>query len=170
MSKKRKNNTGSIATVAAIVIVVLAAFIAGAVLLSSHRGSAPVTSGSGAMTLLAPLGTTVDVGNTQKISWSSIGAVPSTVSVRLIKKVASNPNRYEVVRTIAVAKTNNGMATWVPATIDVGNGLSIEIGCTLTDNACTAAEGLASPLAVVNDGRFANTASAYQAIEAAQNK
>lgn len=117
----------------------------------------------------APVGS-VDAGQAQKVAWTSKGPAPASVSVNLIKKVSDNPARYALVRTVAAAKANNGSATWVPAPTDVGTGLSIEVGCVASANACTAAENTSAPLAVVNDGRYANTASAYQSIESFLNQ
>ena len=117
----------------------------------------------------APSGT-IDAGQTQTVTWTSNGAAPATVNVNLIKKVSDNPARYVLVRTIAQNKSNNGSATWVPAATDTGSGLSVEVACTHSANACQAAENTGVSLAVVNDGRYANTASAYEAIESAMNK
>ena len=47
---------------------------------------------------------------------------------------------------------------------------SIEVGCALTSQACTAGDDVASSLAVVNVNANMNTANAYQSIEAASNK
>lgn len=127
------------------------------------------TSGAASLALVAPLSGTFDAGQTQNVVWTSENYGPSTVEVALIRKVSDNPARYELVRVIAPVKSNTGNATWVPAQTDVGNGLSIEIGCALSAQACTATSP-SSELAVINDGRFANTASVFQAIEAAQNK
>ena len=117
----------------------------------------------------APSGT-IDAGQTQTVTWTSNGAAPSGVSVNLIKKVSDNPAQYVLVRTVAANKSNDGSATWVPAATDVGTGLSVEVGCAPTANACTAAENTEASLAVVNDGRYTNTASAYESIESLMNK
>ena len=112
----------------------------------------------------------VNVGQTQKVLWSSNGINSNTVSVNLIKKVSDNPATYALVRTISVSKINNGSATWVPAASDVGNGLSLEIGCTPSTQACAAIDNHTSDLAVVASPAYANTAAAYQAIEAQANR
>ena len=117
----------------------------------------------------APSGT-IDAGQTQNITWTSNGNAPANVDVNLIKQVSSNPASYVEVRTIASGKPNNGSATWVPAPTDVGAGLSVEIGCAPSANACQAADNTGASLAVIDDGRYANTASAYQSIESAMNK
>ncbi len=112
----------------------------------------------------------VQVGQTQTVAWNSSNYSAPTVKVNVIRKVSDNPARYELVRTISAAKSNNGVATWVPAATDVGNGVSLEIGCAPSSVACHAAEKTDSALAVVNTGAYANTAAAYQAIEQLQNK
>lgn len=111
----------------------------------------------------------VEVGQTQTVAWTSDANAPSTVRVNIIRKVSDNPARYELVRTVA-SKSNNGTATWVPAKSDIGANVSVEIGCGPTANACDAAENTSGALAVIDSNRYANTASAFEAIEQSSNK
>ncbi len=158
---------GAILVAAALVVVVAAK---GGHVPASNLVSNPAVNGSVAsLSLTAPISGTLDAGETQKVNWTSLNYGEPNVAVALIRKVSDNPATYQLVRVIAPAKTNTGNATWVPAPTDVGTGLSIEVGCALSRQACTASSPT-SQLAVVNDGRFANTATAYQAIEALGNK
>jgi hypothetical protein len=118
--------------------------------------------------LVSSLSGKIDAGQTQTLKWSSNGSIDQ-VKVNLIKKVGSNPNRYSLVRTVAVATKNDGSAIWVPAKTDVGTALSIEIGCVASKTACVASAPSAQ-IAVINDGKYKNTAAAYKAIEASKNK
>ncbi|MDE1946547.1 MAG: hypothetical protein KGI23_01485 [Patescibacteria group bacterium] len=128
-------------------------------------------SGEASLALTGSIGGTVDVGQEQTIHWISSNYSMPTVSVSLIRKIGDNPVRYKLVRVIATSTANDGSAVWVPAATDVGNNLSIEIGCAVSSQTC---HGAISPsdanLAVVNSGRFANTAAAYRAIERENNK
>lgn len=156
----------------AALAIILIFMAAGSNQPASNSSTAPasnVAAAAGAtLSLVNPISGTVDAGQTQTINWTSSNYSAPDVSLSLIRKVSDNPARYELVRMIATSTKNDGSATWVPAPTDVGTGLSIEIGCVLTSNTCTAASSN-SAIAVVNDGRFANTASAYQAIENLNN-
>ena len=125
---------------------------------------------SASLAIANPITGTIDVGQTQSINWTSDNYDSSNVRINLIRKVGENPNRYELVRTIALSTKNDGLAVWVPAPTDTGNDLSIEVGCVSTAETCQAGDFTASSMAVVNTGRFANTANAYKAIEQLYNK
>jgi len=122
------------------------------------------------LTLLDPVTGDVEMGATQVVKWTSHNYPSSQVSVRLIREVSTSPHRYELVRTISAATPNDGSATWVPAASDIGSGLAIEIGCTTTAQACAAVASVDSDLAVIRSTRYSNAASAFKAIEAAENK
>jgi peptidoglycan hydrolase-like protein with peptidoglycan-binding domain len=114
-------------------------------------------------------GESIELGNTQTITWNSQNYQASDVKVNIIRKIASNPNTYEFVRTVNGKIANKGSATWVPARSDIGNNVFVEVACGESINACHA--GITgSALAVVDSSRFANTASAFDAIEASSNK
>ncbi|MDE1940609.1 MAG: hypothetical protein KGI66_00625 [Patescibacteria group bacterium] len=177
---RRSRQEGSITSTAAAIVIIFAIIVGAAIFIRNSAGT-PSPSGSNsaepasseataALSILGPYGTSVSVGQEQHVTWTSSGAAPATVSVNLIKKVGTDPNRYELVRAIATSTKNDGSAVWVPAKSDVGTGLSIEIGCGPSANACTAAENVSAPLAVVPSNSFANTAAAYQAIEQAANQ
>ena len=140
----------------------------GTMTLAAINGSS-VAAPAGTFKVTGPSASTVSVGDAQTVTWSSNGNSAKTATVSVIRKTGSNPDTYALVRTVASAKKDNGSATWVPALTDAGANTYVQIGCTLSAQACRAGIS-AAPLAVVNDGRYANTASAYQAIEAAQNK
>lgn len=125
--------------------------------------------GQASLTLLSPVGPSIEVGQTETVRWASHNYAPKTVSVSLIRKVSDTPVRYELVRTIASSTKNDGVAIWVPAKTDVGDNLYLEIGCALSDNACYAGDS-SSVMAVTDTGRFANTAASYQAIEQLNNR
>lgn len=122
--------------------------------------------------LLIGLGTahaaTLPVGQAQIVRWTMGAYKAPAVSINVIKKVGSNPNRYDLVRTVSASTKNDGIGYWVPTYSDIGS-VSIEVGCVATKVACKATTPL-SQIAVVNSNRFANTASAFQALEAASNK
>ncbi len=138
-------------------IIVVAAIIGAVAIFDIQTGEAAVKN-------------TIEVGQTQKVLWTAKSITAGTVSVNLIKKVSDNPAKYVLVRTISNAKANNGKATWVPATTDVGTGLSLEIGCTPSTKACVAIENNNNDLAVVASNRYANTAAAFRAIETQGNR
>ncbi len=121
------------------------------------------------LSLTSPSQTAVQVGQTQTVRWNSQNYSPATVKVNLIRKVASNPDRYEVVRTVASATKNDGQATWVPAVRDAGDNLFLEVSCVLSAQACRGTMPT-TKLAVSNTGRYQSTANAFQAIESANNK
>lgn len=149
-------------------LIVIVAII-GLFIVASTVAEAATTNAK--LSLVAPVSGSFAMGQTQTVKWSSTNYVAPTVSVRLIKKVSSNPARYEVVRTISAATKNDGSATWVPSAIESGvSGLSLEIGCTPSAVACQAGNSTGSTLAVTRSTRYSNSASAFQAIEAAKNK
>lgn len=114
-------------------------------------------------------GEKIEVGNKQALKWTASNYTSSDVKVNIIKKVSSNPNRYELVRTVSEKTANDGVATWVPTTSDIGNNIFVEIGCKNSQVACRSAV-TSSSLAVVNSNKYMNTASAFSALENADNK
>ena len=114
-------------------------------------------------------GEKIEIGQTQKVTWNSQNYQASGVKINIIKKVASNPNRYDLVRTVNGKIANNGSATWVPARTDIGDNVFVEVACGESANACHAGM-TGSSLAVVDSSRFSNTASVFDAIEASNNK
>jgi peptidoglycan hydrolase-like protein with peptidoglycan-binding domain len=114
-------------------------------------------------------GEKIEVGNKQTIKYSSTNYTSPKVKVNIIKKVASNPNRYEFVRTVSGVNSNDGSATWVPTRSEIGSNILIEVGCIESETACRA--GITSAtLAIVDSTKYQNTASAFDAIERADNK
>ena len=112
--------------------------------------------------------TVIEVGNKQALVWNTSSVSSPKVMVNIIKKVSSNPNTYELVRTVSENTSNDGSATWVPSTNDVNDNLLVEIGCTPTENECRA-QTISSDLAVIDSSKYQNVASAYKAIESAEN-
>ena len=161
-----KINSKSILSVlgAAIAIVALAFIIS-----PVNRSESIKASPKASHTLISPVSGVIEVGKVQNITWKTTGTSASKVSVRIIRKIADNPARYELVREITPSKSNNGVATWVPTRGDAGANLSVEIGCVLTSNACEASKPSAK-LAVVNNSKYRNTASVFDSIEKANNK
>ena len=169
--KAAKKGSNALIITTAIVALILAIIALTPV---SDRSGAPAISnivvGSPAPLDIVSSGAgPIEVGQIQSIDWTAGNYPAQTVNVNLIRKVSDNPARYVLVRRIALKTQNDGSATWVPASTDVGSGLSIEVGCTLSADACHAADSY-SALAVVDTGRFANTASAYLAIENWNNR
>lgn len=149
-------------------LVVIVAII-GLFIVASTAAEAATTSAK--LSLVAPVSGNFVMGQTQTVKWSATNYAAPTVSIRLIKKVSSNPARYQVVRTISAATANDGSATWVPSAVEAGvSGLSIEVGCAPSANACQAGNSTGSTLAVTRSTRYSNTASAFKAIEASVNK
>lgn len=154
-------------------LIVLAAIIGLLIVASSVMAEAAVIKPAPAakLALVAPVSGSFETGQTQSVKWTSTGTKVSTVSVRLIRKVSSNPARYEVVRTISASTANDGSATWVPSNVEAGmNNLSLEIGCKPSAIGCQAGTNTTKTLSVTRTSRYANTASAFQAIEAQNNK
>ncbi|MDE2040988.1 MAG: hypothetical protein KGI59_01195 [Patescibacteria group bacterium] len=170
MSSKTRNLIRLAVILIAVVIVAIASGPNISNKFVTHTSlNTAINSGVASVTVLAPSGLTADVGQIQNVLWKAFNYSPATVSVAVIRKISDNPARYELVRTVAVATANDGAATWVPAPSDAGANTSIQVGCTLSAAACTAGIS-ASPLAVINDGRYANTANLYQSIEATHNQ
>ena len=159
--------------------IVVAAFVAGvaifAVVLISSKPISEKPATSTSMTAAASLALTsaptgsVDVGELQHIRWTSSNYASPTVSLNIIRKVSDSPARYELVRQVASATANDGDAVWVPAPGDVGPDTYVEIGCVESIQPCTAMPLPLQPVVVENDGRYANTASVFQATEAEYN-
>ena len=153
--------------------VVTAIILAIAVILISVASASAATKTSAkpaSIQLLSPVSKTVEVGDTWNVRWNTTNYPSRTVSVNIIKKVGSNPDRYELIRTIATSTANDKKATWVVANSDMGSNISLEIGCAKSRVACIAGNNTGASLAVVNTGRNANTAAAYKAIEWQKNK
>lgn len=163
-----KSNSTKIAIVA---IILVAAIAIGVAITPSSPVSneGTIEAGQSRISLVSPSGITASVGEIEKIKWSSENYLAPTVSLALIRKVSDSPATYELVRTISASTANDGLGTWVPTSIEAGKDLLIQIGCTASENACTAGVS-GSHLAVVNDGGNSNTAAAYKAIEDSENK
>ena len=156
--------------ISAIAIVVAATAVLIGANVTHQTSQQSVSSSSIASLSLTNLsGGTVDVGQIQHVNWTADNYAAPTVSVNVIRKVSDNPARYELVRTVASAKSNNGSAVWVPAKTDAGTDVLIQVGCAVTSQAGTAGVS-ASPVAVLDTGLYDNTAAAYQAIEQLDNK
>ncbi|MDE1975097.1 MAG: hypothetical protein KGI49_01110 [Patescibacteria group bacterium] len=162
--------------------LIISAVLAVAVILAAVTFTAYITNKPGpanngsaslaypaSITLLAPSGGNVDVGSIQHVKWISDNDAAGTVSVSVIRKVSDDPAVYEPVRTIAASKSDNGNAVWVPAKTDAGSDTFIQVGCAVSDQACTAGVS-GSGLAVLDTGVNSNAASAYQAIESMYNR
>jgi len=131
---------------------------------------AAVYQGPAKLTLLAPAGKAVTIGQPQTVTWTSGNGQPSKVTINIIRKVSDNPASYELVRTIASDTANDGKAVWIPNEDDAGFNVSLEVACGDSNEACEAADSVSAPLAVVNGGNVSNTASAYEALERALNR
>lgn len=152
-----------------IVIALAIIIVAIALITSSPSTETPVSVGPASLTLISPVGGTVEVGNQTDVRWTSQNYSADKVAVNIIRKVGDNPARYELVRTVAVATSNDGSALWVPAMTDVGANTFVEVGCTLSAQACTATTPILA-LAVIDTGKYSNTAAVYEAIEQSANK
>ena len=147
------------------------AILIGLVVVASSAVEAHAAAPVGAkLSIVSPVSGKIELGKTQTVAWTSSNYAPATVRVNVIRKVGSNPNRYALVRTVASATKNDGSATWVPSTLDVGSGISLEVGCAPSKVACQSGVNTASSLAVIQSTKYTNTASAFQAIEASNNK
>lgn len=162
MTKSMKTLVGSISV--AVIVLVIAAF-------TTPKTIPPqiVVNGDASLSLTSQFGGTVELGQRQNISWKSTNYSPKTVVINVIRKTGDNPARYELIRNISVATLNDGSAVWVPALTDLGNNIYIEVGCAISDQACTASQSTHS-LAVIDTGRYSNTAAVYQSIESIENK
>ena len=160
MKKNKKSNP-----IALLMAVIVMAIVAFATVSSANAAAKPAT-----ITVKGPLSGTIEVGQTQKVTWSTSNYKAKTVSVDVIRKVSSNPNKYVLVREIAKSTKDDGSATWVPSASDIGSNIMIQVGCTSSAQACTAGVNTSKVLAVKDSSRFVNTASAYQAIEKKANQ
>jgi hypothetical protein len=166
------NTFSSKFSVPALIAVACVVVITGLLIfkgLGENGSQSAVVSSPASLSLLtpAPQGA-IEAGAAQHVTWSSQNYAAPTVSVNVIRKVSDNPATYEPVRTIALAKSNNGDALWVPAKADVGDNTLLQLGCTVSAQECTA-DVSHSVFAVIDDGRYDNMASVYQAVEALYN-
>ncbi len=152
-------------------LLVLVVILGIVVVASTFAPSAHAATATGAsISLVSPVKGTIEVGQVWNVRWSTRNYPSKTVSVNLIKKVSSNPNTYALVRTVAASTPNDGKATWVASSNDVGSSVSLEIGCARSKVACVAGDNTSSALAVVPSTRYSNTAAAFKAIEQSKNK
>ncbi len=133
-------------------------------------GTALDNTATASLSLISPIGQTIEIGLPVKVTWSSSDYGEKTVNVHLMRKVSDNPIAYDLVRTIAVNKANTGSATWIPNQNDIGFNVALEVGCAPSGQACIAGNNISAPLAVVNTGRSSNTASAFEALEGLMNR
>lgn len=166
------NSSNKVYTVFAVIaVVVLAVIVAVAHLIVSKNGNSGASADASqpaTLTMTSQSLNTASVGDLQHITWTSSNYAAPTVAINIIRKTSDSPATYELVRQVASSTKNDGDAVWVPALSDVGNNTYVQVACVQSAQACTAAP-LNEPVAVVNDGRFSNTAAAYQAIEAENN-
>ena len=168
-SNKKLYPAFAIGAVLALVVVVLIA----RVIITANRGTNSTSADMSKPATLTLTSTatanTASVGDLQHITWTSSNYSAATVAINIIRKVSDNPISYELVRQVASSTANDGDAVWVPALSDVGPNTYIQVACVQSAQACTSAPLSEQAVAVVNDGKFSNTASAYQAIEAEYN-
>ncbi|MFA6459036.1 MAG: hypothetical protein WCV79_01395 [Candidatus Paceibacterota bacterium] len=110
----------------------------------------------------------IDLGIPQNIRWSVSDFPSEFVKISIIRKTASNPDTYELVRTVSDKTPNDGVATWVPTEGDVGTDMLAEVGCTESTEACSPSVSR-SKIAVNYSRDNLNTAALYQAIEQKNN-
>jgi len=150
-------------------IILAIAFVLVGMNLISKESTGLQPAGVASITLSNFNSSTVEIGDLQKVRWITTNYIPKTVTLNVIRKVGDNPARYELVRTVSNATSNDGSAVWVPAKIDMGSDVFVEVGCTFSSQECHASQPTFA-LAVVDTGLYANTANAYEAIESLQNK
>lgn len=158
-----------IGSISVVVIILVIAAVTTPKSTPSQTPSQAVVTSPASLSLVNPVGGNVELGQRQNIAWTSFNYSPQTIAINIIRKVSDNPARYELVRTVSAATANDGSAVWVPAVTDLGDNIYVEVGCILSNQACTASESTHS-LAVIDNGRYSNTASVYESIEAAENK
>ncbi|MEK7610097.1 MAG: hypothetical protein AAB470_03220 [Patescibacteria group bacterium] len=151
------------------VVVVIAAVILVIAAITAPKSVPTQVTGDASLSLINQSGGNVEVGQIQNIKWTSSNYIPKTVGVNIIRKVSDNPASYELVRTVASATLNDGSAVWVPAKTDAGDNIFVEVACAVSAQECRASESTVA-LAVLDTGLYSNTAAAYQAIEANENK
>lgn len=151
-------------------VIILAVIILIVAFATSPKVDVPQTdvSSPASLTLIGPAGATVSVGQRQDVEWLSDNYSAPTVTVNIIRKVGESPIRYELVRTVSAGTSNDGLALWIPTLLEAGDDIFVEVGCTLSSQACTASQSVAA-LAVVDTGRSSNTASVYEALEREEN-
>jgi hypothetical protein len=76
------------------------------------------------------------VGGTYTLQYSILASTSPTVSVYELQRVDTNPDRYEIVATLAKSIQNTGSYEWTPDA--TGTDVSIEIGCVDAKVACNA--------------------------------
>jgi hypothetical protein len=166
MTKSMKKTLIGSISVAVIILVIAAVTTPNPT--PSQTLSQVVVTNPASLSLINPVGGNVELGQRQNVAWTSFNYAPKTVAINIIRKVSDNPARYELVRTVSVATLNDGSAVWVPAPTELGSNIYVEVGCVLSNQGCTASYS-ADSLAVIDNGRYSNTAAAYQAIENKEN-
>jgi hypothetical protein len=150
------------------IVIALAIVLVAIAYITTPSQDTDTATSTASLTLISPVGGTIDVGEQTDVRWVSNNYSSDKVAVNIIRKVSSNPNTYELVRTVTSETSNDGSAVWVPAVTDAGDNTFVEIACVESDQACTASTPVSS-LAVINTGAYANTAAVYDAIEKSAN-
>ena len=161
------NNKNNSVIVGIISLIIVGAIVAGGMAVL-HKPSG-ISTVSETANVLSAINVNVPLGDTQTVTWNPKDIISDRVSIDVIRKVSDNPASYDLVRVVATSTENDGSATWVPSSLDVGANLYIEIGCVVSDSACNANISN-SQVSVLDSSQYMNTASAYQSIEAAANK
>lgn len=135
------------------ILIILIALVAAGIVFEIARTHAPSTavdlSEPASLALVSVNGgNTAAVGEVNHIQWTSTNYGPADVSISVVKQVGSNPNRYELERVIATSTPNTGDAAWTPTANDVSDNTYVQIGCTISTQACTASPLSVQPLAV----------------------
>jgi hypothetical protein len=151
-------------------VIIVAVIILVVALVTTPKVDAPQVDVSAPATLsvIGPAGAAVEVGQRQDVQWLSDNYAAPTVTINIIRKIGDSPIRYELVRTVSSATLNDGLALWIPTLMEAGDDIYVEVGCTLSSQACTASQSITS-LAVIDSGRYSNTASVFEALEAKEN-
>lgn len=123
----------------------------------------PANLASASLTLIAPISGSVNVGQNQTIKWLSNNYNVGAVKISLIRKVSENPLKYDLVRVIAENAPNTGSYIWTPASTDIGDNLSVQIGCVLSEKQCSVSSPSAQ-LSVIENDRYLNTANLRDAL------
>lgn len=134
----------------------------------SYEKKSATIAQAAAIAIVSPDILTTDLGTKQIIRWTTSNYPWPTVSINLIKKTNDNPRTFELVRVISKNAKNDGEGVWIPSKGDVGKDIYIEIGCVESANACQPAYS-SSGIAVIDSGKYENTAAVSQALESEEN-
>ncbi|MCK6463182.1 MAG: GPI anchored serine-threonine rich family protein [Candidatus Pacebacteria bacterium] len=132
--------------------------------------SSPAFAKTASVKIISPAGGSIgQVGSAQTVRWSTSDYPKGAgVNINLLRKVSSNPDRYEFIRVIKENTPDDGVETWTPSASDTGDNLVVQVSCsgkTVFPEGCSSVQGT-SRIAILDSAeRQSYLASVIEAIK-----